>query len=56
MSDFPVIIEMMSRFKIHHPSKEKLLKQQLMEVLMLIGTHRLLSADVSYKESGASDN
>ena len=52
MSDFPVIIEMMSRFRTS--SQQRKIAQATADgsVDILIGTHRLLSADVSYKDLG----
>jgi transcription-repair coupling factor (superfamily II helicase) len=52
MSDFPVIIEMMSRFRTS--SQQRKIAQATADgsVDILIGTHRLLSADVTYKDLG----
>lgn len=52
MKDFPVRIDMMSRFRTAGEQKKTLedLKKGLVDIV--IGTHRLLSADVVYKDLG----
>lgn len=52
LKDYPVDIEMLSRFKT--PKEQQLILEALAEgrVDILIGTHRLLSSDVKFKELG----
>ncbi len=52
MKDFPVRVEMMSRFRTTGEIKKTIedLKKGLVDIV--IGTHRLLSADVVYKDLG----
>ncbi len=52
LKDYPVNIEMLSRFKT--PKEQQLILEALAEgrVDILIGTHRLLSSDVKFKELG----
>lgn len=52
MKDFPVRVEMLSRFKTAGEMKKTIedLKKGLVDIV--IGTHRLLSADVQYKDLG----
>ena len=52
MKDFPVRIDMLSRFRTAGEQKKTLedLKKGLVDIV--IGTHRLLSADVKYKDLG----
>lgn len=52
MKDFPVRVEMLSRFRTAGEMKKTIegLKKGLVDIV--IGTHRLLSADVQYKDLG----
>ena len=52
MKDFPVRVEMLSRFRTAGEMKKTVegLKKGLVDIV--IGTHRLLSADVQYKDLG----
>ena len=52
MKDFPVRIDLLSRFRTAGEQKKTLedLKKGLVDIV--IGTHRLLSADVKYKDLG----
>lgn len=52
MKDFPVSVEMLSRFRTSSEIKKTLerLKKGLVDIV--IGTHRLLSSDVEYKDLG----
>ena len=52
MKDFPVRVELMSRFRTASEQKKTItdLKKGLVDIV--IGTHRLLSADVQYKDLG----
>lgn len=52
MKDFPVTIEMLSRFKTASEQKKTISELKKGMVDIVIGTHRLLSADVSYKDLG----
>jgi transcription-repair coupling factor (superfamily II helicase) len=52
MAQFPVVVEMLSRFRSQ--KEQQAILQQLMrgEVDIIIGTHRLLSTDVVFKNLG----
>lgn len=52
MKDFPVRVDMLSRFRTAGEQKKTLedLKKGMVDIV--IGTHRLLSADVKYKDLG----
>ena len=52
MKDFPVRIEMMSRFRTASEQKKTIedLRKGLVDIV--VGTHRLLSTDVQYKDLG----
>lgn len=52
MKDFPVTVEMLSRFRTASEMKKTIegLKKGMVDIV--IGTHRLLSDDVKYKELG----
>ena len=52
MEDFPVTVEMLSRFR--SPARQKEIVGRLVrgELDIVIGTHRLLSQDVGFKELG----
>ncbi len=49
---FPVQIEMLSRFRTPSQQKQILKKLQAGEIDIIIGTHRLLSKDVHFKDLG----
>ncbi|NLA53431.1 MAG: transcription-repair coupling factor, partial [Clostridiales bacterium] len=49
---FPISIEYVSRFRSAKANKETLLKASRGELDILIGTHRLLSKDVNFKNLG----
>lgn len=51
-ASFPIHIELLSRFKTKTRQAETVLKTALGEVDIVIGTHRLLSKDVSFKDLG----
>ncbi len=52
LAPFPVRVEMLSRFRTHH-QQEKVIKGLLTgEVDLVIGTHRLLSQDITFKDLG----
>lgn len=52
MKDFPVRIDLMSRFRT--PSEQKKTVEDLRkgQVDIVIGTHRILSADIQFKDLG----
>lgn len=52
MSDFPIRVEMLSRFKTPHQQKEILKKLKTGEVDIIIGTHRILQKDLVFKDLG----
>jgi transcription-repair coupling factor (superfamily II helicase) len=52
LADFPVRIEALSRFRTTKEQTEVLKRLQAGEVDILIGTHRLLSHDVHFKDLG----
>ncbi len=52
MADFPVNVEMLSRYRTPKQQKEILRKMRSGEIDILIGTHRVLSKDVEYKNLG----
>ena len=52
MADFPVTVEMLSRFRTSKQQSEIIKKLADGRVDIIIGTHRLLSADVKFKDLG----
>ncbi|MCR4588254.1 MAG: transcription-repair coupling factor [Lachnospiraceae bacterium] len=52
MKDFPVRVEMLSRFRTSAEQKQTLERLSQGRVDIVIGTHRLLSKDVSFKNLG----
>ncbi len=52
MKNFPIKIEMMSRFKSPAAQKETLKKLKTGEVDIVIGTHRILQKDLVFKDLG----
>jgi transcription-repair coupling factor (superfamily II helicase) len=52
LSSFPVNIEMLSRFRTHVQQQEIVARIKNGGVDIIIGTHRLLSEDVSFKDLG----
>lgn len=52
LGNFPVEVEMLSRFRTRPEQKKILERLKSGEVDILIGTHRLLSKDVHFKEFG----
>ncbi len=52
LSDFPVKVEYLNRFKNAAEQKKLIAKIEKGEVDIIIGTHRLLSADVKFKDLG----
>jgi transcription-repair coupling factor (superfamily II helicase) len=51
-ADFPVTIEVLNRFKTGRQAKDILKRAREGQVDILIGTHRLLSGDVAFKDLG----
>lgn len=52
LAAYPVKVEMLSRFRTPREQTEILLKLALGEIDIVIGTHRLISADVQFKDLG----
>lgn len=52
MKDFPINVEILNRFKSKKYQDEVIKKLKLGEVDIVIGTHRLLSKDVEFKDIG----
>lgn len=52
MRNFPVVIDVVSRFRTAKESKETVAKTKEGHVDILIGTHRILSQDVKFKDLG----
>jgi transcription-repair coupling factor (superfamily II helicase) len=52
LAAFPVKVEMLSRFRSPHEQTEILMSLAVGEIDIVIGTHRLLSSDVQFKELG----
>ncbi|MCP4261347.1 MAG: transcription-repair coupling factor [Planctomycetes bacterium] len=51
-ADFPVCIEVLNRFKSQKQAKEIIARAKAGRVDILIGTHRLLSGDVGFRDLG----
>ncbi len=52
MADFPVKVEMLSRFRTASEQKEILKKLKTGEIDVIIGTHRLLQKDLVFRDLG----
>jgi len=52
LAAFPVKVEMLSRFRSHKEQAEIIMGLALGEIDIVVGTHRLLSADVQFKDLG----
>lgn len=52
MKDFPITVSMLSRFRTAKEQKQTITDLKKGMVDIVIGTHRLLSADVQYKDLG----
>ena len=52
MKNYPIRVEVLNRFKTPKEQKEILKKLELGEVDILIGTHRILSKDIKFKDLG----
>jgi transcription-repair coupling factor (superfamily II helicase) len=51
-ADFPITVEVLNRFKTGRQAKDILVATRAGNVDILIGTHRLLSGDVAFKDLG----
>ena len=51
-ADFPFVIEFLNRFKTHAEAKDIIKRTKQGNVDILIGTHRILSDDVNFKDLG----
>jgi transcription-repair coupling factor (superfamily II helicase) len=51
-ADFPVTVEVLNRFRTGRQAKDIVARTRKGEVDVLIGTHRLLSGDVAFKDLG----
>ncbi|MHC4397304.1 MAG: transcription-repair coupling factor, partial [Planctomycetota bacterium] len=51
-ADFPICIEILNRFKTANQAKDIIARTKEGKVDILIGTHRLLSGDVGFKDLG----
>ncbi len=52
MEDFPIRVEMLSRFRTEKEQREILKRVRTGEIDILIGTHRILQKDVEFKDAG----
>jgi transcription-repair coupling factor (superfamily II helicase) len=52
MAQYPVIIDMVSRFRSRQQNKESLAQVAAGKIDIVIGTHRLLSSDVHFQDLG----
>ena len=52
MKDYPIKVELLNRFRTEKQQKEVIKKLKLGEIDIVIGTHRLLSKDVEFKDIG----
>ncbi|MCH5210617.1 MAG: transcription-repair coupling factor [Oscillospiraceae bacterium] len=52
MSNFPIKVEMLSRFRTASEQKKILKKLKTGEIDIIIGTHRILSKDLQFKDLG----
>ncbi|MCK9478842.1 MAG: transcription-repair coupling factor [Firmicutes bacterium] len=52
MKDFPIEVDMLSRFRTHREQKETVKRTKAGEVDIVIGTHRLLQKDLMFKKLG----
>ena len=52
MKDFPIRVELLNRFRTKKQQEEIIKKLKLGEIDVVIGTHRLLSKDVEFKDLG----
>lgn len=52
MKDFPIRVELLNRFRTPKQQKEIIKKLKLGEIDIIVGTHRILSKDVEFKDLG----
>ncbi len=52
MQEFAINVELLNRFKTKKEQDEIIKKLKLGEVDVVVGTHRLLSEDVNFKDLG----
>ena len=52
MKEFPIKVELLNRFRTAKQQKETIKKLKLGEIDIVIGTHRLLSKDIEFKDLG----
>ncbi|MCC7299483.1 MAG: transcription-repair coupling factor, partial [Verrucomicrobia bacterium] len=52
MAAFPVVVEMLSRFRTHHEQNKTIQRLREGDAQIVIGTHRLVSGDVQFKDLG----
>ena len=52
MSEYPIRIELLNRFRTKKEQEETLKRVELGETDILVGTHRILSKDVKFKDLG----
>src|SRR5699024_7486387 len=52
MKEFPIRIELLNRFRTKKEQEEIIRKLKLGEIDIIVGTHRLLSKDVEFKNLG----
>ena len=52
MQEFPVNIEVLNRFRTKKEQQEIIRKLKLGEIDIIIGTHRILSKDIEFKDLG----
>ncbi len=52
MQEFPIRIELLNRFRTLKEQKEVIRKLKLGEIDIVIGTHRILSRDIEFKDLG----
>jgi transcription-repair coupling factor (superfamily II helicase) len=52
MAAFPVVVEMLSRFRTHHEQNVTIQRLREGSAHIVIGTHRLVSSDVQFKDLG----
>src|SRR4029079_16452114 len=52
LAEYPFVVEVLSRFRTHREQREILERLATGGVDVIIGTHRLVSADVKFKDLG----
>ena len=52
MQDFPIRVDLLNRFRTKKEQEEIIKKLKLGEIDVIIGTHRLLSKDIEFKDLG----